>query len=205
MSSLWPSSLPLIGRELLTHLRKKKNKNNPDPRLVDAVGINFVTFENKDTARTEMIQSVKNSKFWRDKGYDKLSGKEQEQIAKGMWEQKELIFDNRCARCRKVMKHESNALGGLFGGVVCGAHKVCIDCWFGTDYNYGARQYEPQSSIQIPIVHGPRKHASPVCYGCHYRVPFSSYKINQCLSHYYPKLQPTNAVLSKNVIVLNSA
>ena len=199
--SSWSSPQPLIGEKLLEHLRKKNSKNqNHHNGLVTAVGKDYVSFRDEKAARDQMIKSVKKSEFWKKRGYTDLTESVQQNIAQGMWKHTPLIFDKRCARCRLV-KAEKEMLGGTFGGVVCRAHKVCEDCWFQDNGDYGARAFEPKP--EIPIAHRPRKGASPVCYGCHYRVPFSVYRIDICLQNYYPHLQPTEKAYLENVIELD--
>lgn len=191
-----PSPLPLCGPQLKAHL----HQTGHDARLVHAIVSKYATFQTKAAARDATKRAVQRSDFWKMRGYSALSRREQEGLAADMWREASLIFDKRCARCRLVTKPE-HMLGGTYGGVVCTSHKVCESCWWDRDGAYGARAFEPDS--RVPLVEGPRKGASPVCYGCHYRAPFSLYRIEICLPARYAHYRPTTQAWEENVIELD--
>lgn len=188
--------LPLCGNQLKAHL----HKNGHDTRLISTLVSKYASFQNKPAARDATIKAAKKSDFWKMRGYAALPEREQQSLAAQMWRDVPLIFDKRCARCRMVTKSE-HMLGGNYGGVVCTSHKVCEKCWWDHDGEYGARTFEAKS--KVPLVEGPRKGASPVCYGCLYRVPFSVYRIDICLPAHYAHYKPTQQAYDDNVIELD--
>ena len=86
-------------------------------------------------------------------------------------------FDDKCCRCRLVIK--SSVLGVVYGGVICVHHRSCVKCWFSPKYQYGQRKTEPKLYRNIPLVNSPRKYLTKKngdkateCYGCYYKLPY---------------------------------
>lgn len=97
-----------------------------------------------------------------------------------------LSFNNRCARCFRVID-TGEALGGGYDGVICTMHRSCSDCWFEAKSDYGKRKDEPATSKDIALVDKPRKEA-PICFGCFYRVPYHVDGANNFCIRYFSSI-----------------
>ena len=84
------------------------------------------------------------------------------------------------ANCMRCNRDDIVAdIGGGYNGVVCYNHRLCMDCTFRTDWDYGERSLEAEHVRSLPMTPSDpnqkkrwEKKSIPQCLGCAMHRPF---------------------------------